>query len=329
MKTLRTVSQFVTGGPARYAALVASSVEYTWVRGLRLATHAFQGTVEQGTVLAIHGFMDHGCSFQKTAEHLGDGRLVGMDMRGHGSSDWVGTGGYYHFYDYYADVAAFLAKRPERTYGLLGHSMGGSVASAVAALFPEQVRWLLLLEGMGPPAHPLDDSVARLRRWIGSLSRPGLGPTDQRRRSRSVMRDRDEAASRLLRVNPRLSPSHARSLAETFVDDVEGGVVWAYDPLHRTPAAKPFVMEEARAMWREIRCPVLSMWGGQSGFRPPDLDDRHACLSRVCAVEIPEAGHNLHHEHPDVVAKAIELLDRGRLECPPSCVALEGGPSKP
>jgi pimeloyl-ACP methyl ester carboxylesterase len=285
---------------------------------LRLALHGFLGPVDAGSVLGIHGFLDHGRSFRRAAEHLTDDRLIAIDNRGHGRSDWIGAGGYYHFYDYYADLAAVFDRYSDRTFGLVGHSMGGSIATAVAALFPDRVRWLLLLEGMGPPAHDLHDSVGRLKRWLTSTRLRHDGPPEMRRNQRTVLADVREAAARLRRTNVRLSEDHALELAQSFTEPVNGGVAWAFDPLHRTPGAKPFQLDEAKAIWRGIRCPVLSLMG-EHGFRPPDLSDRHRHLARAVLGEVPDSGHNIHHDRPDVVAEAIRTLDAGRLELPARC----------
>ena len=38
------------------------------------------------------------------------GRVIAPDLRGHGDSDWIGAGGYYHFLDYVADLDQVIAR---------------------------------------------------------------------------------------------------------------------------------------------------------------------------------------------------------------------------
>ena len=291
--------------------------EFFEVRGLRLAAHEW-GHPEDPTVLCIHGFLDHGQSFSGVADALREGfRVVAPDMRGHGASDWVGAGGYYHFYDYFQDMRRLLLRLSVPVV-VVGHSMGGSIATGLAALVPDQVQGLVLLEGMGPPYTPLTESLARLSRWAVALDQPGVdGDVEQRRAGRPRMADLDEAAQRLRRVNPRLSPMRARSLAGSFTETAPGGgLVWQYDPLHRTPAAKPFVQGEAEALWRGVRAPTLSLFG-DLGFRPEGLRTRHEGLGSPCVGWVPNAGHNLHHERPELVAEGVRTLYRsGRPELP-------------
>src|SRR5258706_3132064 len=54
------------------------------------------------TIVCCHGFLDLGWSFVWLAEELAAAgfRVVAFDWRGHGESEHVGRGGYYHFADY-------------------------------------------------------------------------------------------------------------------------------------------------------------------------------------------------------------------------------------
>ena len=114
-------------------------LHYYSVRGLRLAYRTY-GEAGGRPLLCFHGFLDHGASFRFMAEHLPEFRVVAPDVRGHGHSDWVGPGGYYHFYDYYDDARALLDQLGWSRFALLGHSMGGSIATGLAALEPRPRR---------------------------------------------------------------------------------------------------------------------------------------------------------------------------------------------
>lgn len=287
------------------------------VRGMRLAYHVY-GDPGGRPLLCLHGFMDHGASFRFVAEHLSDVCIIAPDVRGHGHSDWVGPGGYYHFYDYFDDVRALLAELGWSRFSLVGHSMGGSIAVAIAALEPDKVDSVVLLEGMGPPFADLDDTVGRIDRWSSALRRPAYNASpEQRRAARTPMRDVSDAASRLKAVNSRLPDARAVALAETMTEPAAAGsgVVWRYDPLHRTPSAKPYLRAEAEAIWRRIRAPVLSLSGTESNFRLEDLERRHQTFVRLVAGEIEAAGHNMHHDQPAAVAKAVAgwISERGHL----------------
>lgn len=292
------------------------------VRGLRLVWHEW-GAPDAPVAICLHGFMDHGRSFGFMAEHAADElRLVAPDLRGHGESDWVGAGGYYHFYDYFHDVHRLVREVGVERVLLVGHSMGGSIAVGIAALLRDRARGLVLLEGMGPRYARLEESRDRLARWTLSLDQPGVdGDVSARRAARRPMASVEVATARLRQTNPRLPEDRARALAESFTEPVEvgsssRGVVWRCDPLHRTPAVKPYLEAEARPTWSSITAPTVSLFG-EHGFLPPDVDDRHRALPNVVPGWVPGAGHNLHHERPELVAEALLTLHRdGRPRLP-------------
>lgn len=278
------------------------------VRGLPVA-YSVWGALEgaREIVLCFHGFLDHGDSFAPVARALSSRwPVVAVDFRGFGRSGWVGAGGYYHFMDYVGDVARLHDALGSPDVHLLAHSMGGSVATTFTTVAGASVRSLVMLEGMGPPREDLDSAPDRLRRWVEALSEPALtGDVEARRAVRRPMRDVEEAAQRLLRTNGRMAPERARALAEYGTEPhPAGGVVWRFDPLHRTPGARPFNTDEYLHHWRGITAPVLSLYGDASEWQLADLAERHALLAQVVTGLVENAGHNIHHDRPDVVAAA-------------------------
>ena len=59
------------------------------------------------TVICCHGYLDVGASWHRVAQHLvaQRRRVVAFDFRGHGGTEWVKPGGYYHFADYVFDLS--------------------------------------------------------------------------------------------------------------------------------------------------------------------------------------------------------------------------------
>src|SRR4051812_44019901 len=110
------------------------------------------GATSAASVVILHGFLDLAWSFERLALPLAEHyHVIVPDFRGHGDSEQVGRGGYYYFPDYTADLAHLLPQLTRKTLYLVGHSMGGIVASYFAGAFPARVARLALLEGIGPP----------------------------------------------------------------------------------------------------------------------------------------------------------------------------------
>jgi pimeloyl-ACP methyl ester carboxylesterase len=250
-------------------------------------------------VLLVHGFLEHAHAWDWVAPRLaGAGYHVhALDWRGHGDSEWIGPGGYYHFADYVADLAAVVRALGGKA-ALVAHSMGGSASTLYAGTEPERVTRLALVEGLGPPDMPPESAPDRFADWIADLGR-----VEERGRKAPAP---DDPAARLRERFPRFSPEVARHMAD-FGTRVEGGErVWKFDPLHQTRAPQPYYVAQAKAFYRRVACPVLYVDGAESGLRldAADLAERLALLRARCAT-ITGAGHHPHLEQPEALARVL------------------------
>ena len=277
------------------------------VRGLRLAYRTF-GSETDFPVIFLHGFFDHGLTFAPVIRALGAPfYAIAPDHRGFGDSDWIGAGGYYHFPDYWQDLMALISHLKIDRFGLVGHSMGGGIATGVASLIPKRVKAMVLLEGMGPPYHDPADAIGRVDRWIDGINRAEMNQDIAGRRlARATIPNLQDAVQRLMRSNTRLSQKLAEELAGSFTEPMPNGeLAWKVDPLHRTQSPKAFLKEEIEPAWRALSMPVLSVYGSESPWVPEDLDFRHACLPNGKVVVVEGAGHNVHHEQPERIADLV------------------------
>jgi pimeloyl-ACP methyl ester carboxylesterase len=265
----------------------------------RLRHHLLEWSVRGPTVLLLHGFLEHAHTWDRVAPRVADAgfRVLALDWRGHGDSEWIGRGGYYHFADYAADLAGIVRAVGGRT-ALVGHSMGASAALGYAGTEPERVGALVCVDALGPPDTPAEMAPERFAAWIAALERAG-------RRVRGDV-DVAAAAASLRQRFPELSADAARHLVEhgTRVDGE--GRRWKFDPLHQTTSPQPYYVAQARAFWRRITCPVLYVEGGSSRLRLAEVDiaERLAVL-RAERVTIAGAGHHPHLERPEETSAAL------------------------
>lgn len=243
--------------------------------------------------LLLHGWLDCAAAWAGLAERLEGWRLA-PDLRGHGRSPHNGPGQAYFFPEYVADLDALVAEL-DGPVDLVGHSMGGTLATMFAAARPERVRRLVSLDGLGL-ADGVEEVVDRLRAFLDGSRRPP--------RSR-VFRDLDEVADRLRKETPRLDPRHARLLAEHATVRVENGLTWSFDPRHRVKGAIPYRQDQHLRLLAELRCPVLSVHPERSPFAAADVARIEAGIARLRVARIPGTGHRLHLEDPEAVAQAV------------------------
>src|SRR5437762_122058 len=179
----------------------------TLATGIRV--HLLEWNADRGlphTVVLLHGFLDLAWSWEAVVEAgLGEVHVVAPDLRGHGDSDRVGAGGYYHFADYLADLHSLLREVATPRVSLIGHSMGGAIAAYYAGSFPERAERIAVLEGIAPP----DSGGAgpeRVAAWIAACDRV-------RAEAPRRFADVAEAAARLRKHDPRLGEALALALA--------------------------------------------------------------------------------------------------------------------
>src|SRR5690349_5399414 len=130
-----------------YAVRRPPQLDQLTLRGLTFQLYRWPGSDPAPTVL-LHGWGDTSETWQFVIDHLPQSRsYIAFDARGFGRTQWAD--GDYWFPDYLADLDALLDElSPHAAVDLIGHSMGGNVASIYAGVRPERVRRLVNLEGL-------------------------------------------------------------------------------------------------------------------------------------------------------------------------------------
>jgi pimeloyl-ACP methyl ester carboxylesterase len=285
-----------------------SRSEFHTVRGLRYHVRTW-GSAGARPLFLLHGWMDVAASFQFLVDSFArDWHVVAPDWRGFGLSEWRPEG--YWFPDYYADLEALLdIYQPGEPVFLVGHSMGGVVASIYSGIRPDRVARLVSMEGLGLARHSPDQAPGRYAQWLDDLKNPSPF-----RPYRSL----EEVAARLRKTNPRLTESRAAFLARHWAKRQDGGdYVLLSDPVHKTVNPYLFRIDEAIACWRRVTAPVLLVSGklseipGRMKDTPEQLAERKSAFRDRREIELDEAGHMMHHDQPERLAPLIEafLLD--------------------
>src|SRR5262249_23665603 len=139
----RIPGPFMTATPRRGARL-----EYRVLRGLRHRL-LWWGEPRGNPIVLLHGWGDSSETWQFLVDCLpADESYVALDWRGFGGTQWPPQG--YWFPDYFADLEAFLeGLAPTAPVRVIGHSMGGNIATMYAGIRPDRIEWVVNLEGIG------------------------------------------------------------------------------------------------------------------------------------------------------------------------------------
>jgi pimeloyl-ACP methyl ester carboxylesterase len=287
--------------------MTPSRSEFLTIRGLR--THVRHWGREGAPKLFMaHGWMDMSASFQFVVDALaGDWHVIAHDWRGFGLTERSGNDTYW-FPDYFADLEAILDHySPDEPVNLLGHSMGGNIVSVYAGVRPGRIAKLINLEGFGLPATHPGQAPSRYAKWLDEVKAPPV------MRGYASLQD---VAARLQKTNPRLPADRAAFLAQHWAaQNAQGEWEILGDPAHKMPGPLLYQVEEVLACWRRITAPVLWVeaehtdmwrWMGPKEEARHEVDRRLAQLAKVTPRMMPDAGHMLHHDQPEMLARMIE-----------------------
>jgi len=266
---------------------------------LRLAARVF-GDPALPKLLALHGWLDNAASFDRLAPLLcAHFHIVALDLPGHGRSAHRPPRLWYHYVDYLGDVLAAADALGWQRFGLLGHSLGGAIASMLAGVEGDRIEHLLLIEALGPMSLAAEQTLTHLKRSLGERGQVG---------TLRVFANAEEAAQMRVRGNGMLSLSRdaARALIARGTMSVAGGVSWSSDPRLTLTSHTRYTEEQILSILAGITAPTLLVLAEPS---PPFLSEamissRSASVPGIRVVRLA-GSHHLHLEEPQPVARAI------------------------
>ena len=235
-------------------------------------------------LLCIHGYAQNAHSWDFTALALRDRyRVLALDLRGHGDSQWAPDGDYSQG-AYLGDLEAFVETAAAGPLVVVGLSLGGTLAYSYAAAHPDRVRTLVVVD-TGPET--TGPGRGRIRRFV---------------RQPDVLDSFESFVARTRRYNSRRPEWQVRgSLRHSLQQLPDGRWTWKYDPVLRS-RRRPGPQQDPSArwaLWAQVRCPTLLVRGASSDLLDAAVAQRMAdALPNVRLMEVPNAGHLVPGDNP-------------------------------
>lgn len=278
--------------------MAQSPVWFTGGSGNRLAADV-SGPDDGPPVLLLHGGGQTRHSWSKAHQTLAQEgyRVISLDARGHGESDWIEDGDYSN--QSQVDDLVAVINTLEAVPALVGASMGGVNSLIACAAYPALASTLILV-----------DVTPRLEsEGIDNIIRFMTGNADG-------FTSPEHAADAITAYNPnRARPSSTRGLEKNLRLREDGRWYWHWDPLfmagnHRQKvAAVSQRMVEAAG---KIRIPTLLVRGQQSDVVSANgAQELQAIIPHLSFVDVEGAGHMVAGDKNDLFnAAIIEFLQR-------------------
>lgn len=263
-----------------------------FVKSNDIELHLKEWSTTGSPLLLIHGITSSGESWNNIAPHFVEGyRVLAVDLRGHGKSSKP-TKGYNWENDYAKDISGLIENHLEEPPIVIGHSLGASVAAAVAANSPRQVKAIILED---PPVFVNDDLKALRKRFAATLDTKAL-PFEKK--VKFFIDNGLEEPLTETRVTLETAEYKSKNL-----EDMADAVI--------TELRKGGTTYKAESVFPRISCPCLVMLGEPSlgGV----VEHRHrtrlkSILKTAKILELSSAGHGLHSDAEKDFVKSAKVF---------------------
>jgi pimeloyl-ACP methyl ester carboxylesterase len=252
-----------------------------------------EGPRPEHPVVFVHGNPNSADEWKPFLERIeGKRRAIAFDMLGWGKSQRVD--GLEHTADTLAwFVKEFVDALGLRRFDLVIHDWG-AIALVPASWRPESVGRIVAMNTATLWSEYRWHWVARLwqRPVVGEL----LNATSTRFGTLQILRQ----------ATPR--DGSLPEVADEIHRYMDGGMKRAILELYRS--APPPKLGELGALLGNIKAPTLVLWGDKDPYTQPRMGDYYkwALGGDVRVEHLPDAGHWVWHDRPDVIDKTVEFL---------------------
>ena len=234
------------------------------------------------TVLFLHGLAGYGGEWQAVVSFLPDDMgVIAVDQRGHGES-YRGGDVDVDAHRWVDDAAAAIEAHGQGSTVVVGQSMGNLVAVPLAALRPDLVDALVVIEG-GISAVS-DETIDGLANWFGQWPPAFVSKREARE---------------FFGADERSTSAWVAGLART-----DAGLVARFDPAVML-ATMHALGQGLAEQWKQIKAPTRIVQATASAIDESDIAEMLRARPDAELITVA-GGHDLHLDEPQIVAGIIE-----------------------
>lgn len=269
--------------------------------GLRLHYRDYPGRSDRPPVVMLHGLTRNARDFESVAERIaGVWRVIAVDFRGRGQSEWDPEPERYLPSTYAEDVVELLDRLQVERAVFFGTSLGALVTMTIAAVQPQRIA-AVVINDIGPEVDP--KGIERIRTYVGKAAR---WPTWEAAAA--------DLRSRHGEVHPAYGDAEWLRYARRVGRKTEAGIAFDYDLAIADNFNRPDA-EVVPDLWpfyqRLAGVPVLIIRGEHSDLLDPDVARRmRESLPDAELVTVKGVGHAPDLDEPEARAAIDRLLAR-------------------
>lgn len=255
-------------------------------------------------VLCLSGLTRNVTDFSYLVPHLTGHRVIRLDYRGRGQSDYADDFMTYNILREGQDAIELMDHLGLERFFLIGTSRGGLIAMALSVTHPGRMRGVVLND-IGPEVAPI--GIERIMDYVGKTP---------------PFANLDAAAEALMAGNaegfPDVPLSRWREQAEfMWADAPGGGVALRYDPKLRDAMVGQAGAGEAPDLWQLFDglkdLPVAAIRGENSDLLSPETFEKmQARHPNLITATVPNRGHVPFLDEPEALTAIRQLLDAAK-----------------
>ena len=258
------------------------------------------GDTSNPVIVMLHGFAQQAHSWDFVALAFADRyRVIAIDQRGHGDSDWAKDGDYTPETQQ-IDIQGIVEELKLDEFILMGLSMGGRNSFTYAANNPEKVKALIIVDA-GP--ENVRAGTQNIRNFV-----------EQEDELDSI----DAFVERVIKYNPRRDPIQIRgSIVNNLKQLPTGKWTWKYDKLLRSAGRmgrkqEPEVTDRLWKYVESLSCPTLVVNGDRSDvIAAGTADQMHKRIPGGKIAIVEKAGHLVMGDNPSGFERAVTTFIQG------------------
>ena len=271
-----------------------------WLKSGDLNMHYLDWGGSGESVVVLHGAASSCHWYDLVIPHMSGGyRVIALDQRAHGKTDQPSTG--YDWRTLAGDVVGSLDRLGIQQAAVVGHSWGVSTALSVAAMHPDRVKALVMVDG-GFGGGPRSADMT----WEDFKAR--LSPRD-------IYGPRERYLGALRQQFAHCWSDQLESIVMSMVrEDPDGTVHERLELSNQQQMLWAMWSEPTHTILPEVVCPTLIVAAGgrQPGANPEFMERRranveaaHVIITNSRVAWIPETGHDIGYEKPRELANAL------------------------
>ena len=272
---------------------------YTVNDGLRLHYRDYTGPSDRPPLVCLHGLTRNCRDFADLASRYSpDRRVLALDFRGRGMSDYDPLPARYTPLTYAADVIQLLNQLMIDEAVFVGTSLGGLVTMTIAGMAPQRIA-AAILNDIGPELS--SGGLDRIKSYVGNEAR--FATWDEAA---------DALAARSGDVHPDYDHAAWLAMARRACREDEGAIVFDYDMAIAIPfqTRGPAPHVDLWPLFKTLgQKPLLVIRGERSDLLAFDaLEKMQAAVPDMKSATVPRTGHAPMLDEPEAAAAIDNFL---------------------